>query len=70
MVVKELMYFDVLYNYYRAGFALLDNDDYETLKDNLTWDGSPIASMKVKCYCTIHYALCIAHCCHRHRHYR
>ena len=31
LVVKELMYFDALYSYYRTGESLLNNDDYETL---------------------------------------
>ena len=46
LVVKELMYFDALYNYYRNGVNLLNNEDYETLKENLTWEGSSVATMK------------------------
>ena len=46
LVVKELMFLDSLYSYYQTGEALLENDDYETLKDNLTWEGSSVATMK------------------------
>eukprot|EP00977_Amphora_coffeiformis_P011109 scaffold2657_cov89-Amphora_coffeaeformis.AAC.3 len=46
LVVKELIYFDALHAHYRTGESLLNNDDYEALKENLTWEGSSIASMK------------------------
>jgi len=46
LVVKELIYFDALYAYYKTGKSLLDNDDYSTLKDNLSWEGSSVAMMK------------------------
>eukprot|EP00522_Entomoneis_paludosa_P013641 CAMPEP_0172440352 /NCGR_PEP_ID=MMETSP1065-20121228/996_1 /TAXON_ID=265537 /ORGANISM="Amphiprora paludosa, Strain CCMP125" /LENGTH=254 /DNA_ID=CAMNT_0013189143 /DNA_START=10 /DNA_END=774 /DNA_ORIENTATION=+ len=46
LTVKELIYFDALHSYYRTGSSLLNNDDYETLKDNLTWEGSSVATMK------------------------
>jgi hypothetical protein len=45
LVVKELMYFDALYSYYQTGSSLLNNDDYEALKENLTWEGSSVATM-------------------------
>jgi len=45
LVVKELMFLDALYSYYRTGSALLNNEDYEELKDNLTWEGSAVATM-------------------------
>ena len=48
LVVKELMYFDALYAYYKTGESLLNNEDYEDLKENLTWEGSSIASMNKK----------------------
>jgi hypothetical protein len=48
LVVKELMYFDALYHYYRTGSPLLNDSDYETLKENLTWEGSSVATMKAK----------------------
>ena len=48
LVVKELMYFDALHTYYRTGSPLLNNDDYETLKENLTWEGSSVATMNAK----------------------
>jgi hypothetical protein len=46
LVVKELMYFDALYSYYRTGTSLLSNDDYANLKENLNWEGSSVATMK------------------------
>jgi len=45
LLVKELMYFDALYHYYKTGTPLLSNDDYEELKDNLVWEGSSVPSM-------------------------
>lgn len=48
LVVKELMYFDALYHYYRTGSSLLNDNDYEELKDNLTWEGSSVATMKAQ----------------------
>jgi hypothetical protein len=54
LVVKELMYFDALYSHYHpttigasssTSSSLLDNDDYEALKENLTWEGSSVATM-------------------------
>jgi hypothetical protein len=48
LVVKELMYFDALYAFYKTGYALLSDDDYEVLKENLTWEGSSVATMSGK----------------------
>jgi hypothetical protein len=48
LVVKELIYFDTLYNFYHTKQSLLDNDDYEELKENLTWEGSAVATMNKK----------------------
>jgi hypothetical protein len=48
LVVKELIYFDALYHYYRTGSSLLNDNDYEELKDNLTWEGSSVATMKAQ----------------------
>jgi len=45
LVVKELMYFDALYSYYQTGQSVLNNDDYESLKDDLTWEGSSVATL-------------------------
>jgi hypothetical protein len=45
LVVKELMLFDSLYAYYQTGKSLLNNDDYGELKENLTWEGSSVATM-------------------------
>lgn len=48
LVVKELMFLDALYNYYRSGSAILNNEDYEELKENLTWEGSAVATMQAQ----------------------
>ena len=45
LVVKELMYFDALFDYYQTGKSLLNDADYQDLKDSLTWDGSSVATM-------------------------
>jgi hypothetical protein len=45
LVVKELIYFDALYAYYKTGKSLLENDDYAELKENLSWEGSSVAMM-------------------------
>lgn len=45
LVVMELMYFEALFAYYQTGKSLLNNDDYEQLKESLTWEGSSIATM-------------------------
>jgi hypothetical protein len=46
--VKELLYLDSLYSYYSNGVALLDNEDYAELKDNLVWEGSSVPNMTGK----------------------
>lgn len=48
LVVKELMYFDALHHYYTTGYSLLNDNDYNVLKDNLTWEGSSVATMKAQ----------------------
>ena len=48
IVVKELMYFDSLHSYYKDGKALLNNDLYDELHENLTWEGSSVATMNAK----------------------
>ncbi|KAL7529332.1 hypothetical protein ACHAXR_002908 [Thalassiosira sp. AJA248-18] len=48
IVVKELMYFDSLHSYYKTGKAILNNDDYDELHENLTWEGSSVATMNAK----------------------
>ena len=45
LVVKELIYFDALYHFYHANAKLLDDQDFEELKENLVWEGSSVASM-------------------------
>jgi len=50
LVVKELMYFDALYNYYcdEKAEPLLNNEDYEEVKENLEWEGSSVPRMNKK----------------------
>jgi len=48
IVVKELMYFDSLHSYYKTGKPLLNNDEYDELHENLTWEGSSVATMSAK----------------------
>lgn len=48
IVVKELMYFDSLHCYYKTGKPLLDNNTYDELHENLTWEGSSIATMSAR----------------------
>lgn len=48
IVVKELMYFEALHSFYRTGSSLLKSDDYDVLKENLTWEGSSVATMNAK----------------------
>jgi len=48
IVVKELMYFDSLHCYYKTGKPLLKNDSYDELHENLTWDGSVVATMNAR----------------------
>ena len=48
LCVKELMYLDSLFSYYRNGVALLNDNDYTELKENLTWEGSSVPTMSGK----------------------
>ena len=48
LCVKELMYLDSLFSYYRNGVALLNDNDYSELKENLTWEGSSVPTMSGK----------------------
>ena len=48
LVVKELIYFEALHGYYSTGVSILDDDDYNELKDNLTWEGSAVPNMRAK----------------------
>jgi len=48
LVVKELMFLDCLHANYYDGFPLLNDDDYDELKENLTWEGSAVATMTGK----------------------
>ena len=40
LVVKELIFLDCLYSYYQEKRSMLSDDDYNVLKDSLTWEGS------------------------------
>ena len=46
LVVKELIYLDSLYAYHRGGQMFLGDDEYNQLKEMLTWEGSSIVTMK------------------------
>ena len=49
LVVKELIFLDCLYEYYfKEKRSILDNDDYNDLKEMLTWEGSSVVSMNAK----------------------
>ncbi|KAL9190029.1 hypothetical protein ACHAXT_007240 [Thalassiosira profunda] len=48
IVVKELIYFDSLHSYYSTGKPLLNNDLYDELHENLTWEGSSVATMSAR----------------------
>jgi hypothetical protein len=48
LVVKEMIYFESPHAYYQTGIAILDDDDYNELKDNLTWEGLAVPNMKAK----------------------
>lgn len=48
VVVQELIYLDVLYNYYYNKKSLLNDEDYEELKNQLQWSGSDVSSMTGK----------------------
>jgi hypothetical protein len=48
VVVQELIYLDVLYNYYYNKKQLLNDEDYEELKNQLQWSGSDVSSMTGK----------------------
>jgi len=44
-VVKELMYLDALQSSYVSDTPLFNDDDYDELKDSLTWEGSALVTM-------------------------
>lgn len=46
LVVKELIFLDCLHNYYFEKRPLLEDDDYNNLKEQLTWEGSVMSTMK------------------------
>ena len=49
LVVKEMIFLDCLYEYYfKEKRSILANDDYNDLKEMLTWEGSAVVSMNAK----------------------
>ena len=48
LVVKELIYLDCLQSYYSTGERLLEDEDYDELKDMLTWEGSAAVTLSSK----------------------
>lgn len=49
LVVKEMIFLDCLYEYYfNEKRSILANDDYNDLKEMLTWEGSAVVSMNAK----------------------
>jgi hypothetical protein len=48
LVVKELIFLDCIHEYYDEKRAMLDDEDYNDLKEMLTWEGSAVAAMNGK----------------------
>ena len=46
LVVKELIFLDCLHTYYYEKRSMVEDDDYNALKEQLTWEGSSVSSMK------------------------
>lgn len=46
LVVKELIFLDALYAYYFKKQSYLGDEEYNDLKDMLTWEGSSVASLR------------------------
>ena len=46
IVVKELIFLDCLHSYYFEKLSLLEDDEYNDLKEQLTWEGSVMSTMK------------------------
>jgi hypothetical protein len=47
-VVKELIFLDCLHTYYFEERSMLNDEDYSTLKDDLTWEGSAVVTLSGK----------------------
>lgn len=45
LVVQELVFLDCLNTYYFEKRNMLENDDYEELKEMLTWQGSSVVTL-------------------------
>ena len=48
LVVKELIYLDCLQSFYAQQERLLEDDDFDALKDMLVWEGSSAATLSSK----------------------
>lgn len=48
LVVKELIFLDCLANYYIDKRSMLDDNDYNDLKESLSWEGSSVVSLTNK----------------------
>ena len=48
LVVKELVLLDAINGHYFDGTKLLSDDEYDELKESLTWEGSMVATLKGK----------------------
>eukprot|EP00596_Hydrurales_sp_CCMP1899_P002546 CAMPEP_0119033426 /NCGR_PEP_ID=MMETSP1177-20130426/466_1 /TAXON_ID=2985 /ORGANISM="Ochromonas sp, Strain CCMP1899" /LENGTH=269 /DNA_ID=CAMNT_0006990155 /DNA_START=167 /DNA_END=976 /DNA_ORIENTATION=+ len=49
LVVKELIFLDCIYEFYfKEKRSILDNDDYDGLKEMLMWEGSSVVAMNAK----------------------
>ena len=48
LVVKELIFLDCIHSYYYNKQAFLEDDEYNELKEMLTWEGSSVATMSGK----------------------
>ena len=46
LVVKELIFLDALYAYYYKKQSYLGDEEYNDLKEMLTWEGSSVASLR------------------------
>ena len=58
LVVKELIFLDTLHAHYYNGFNLLNDEEYDELKDMLVWEGSDVATMSGD---EAHFLTCVAY---------
>jgi len=45
---KERIFLDALQSYYASGRQVLDDAEFDTLKEDLSWNGSPVVSLNRK----------------------